>query len=144
MDIPKYLLARAVLQRHLRVNLRKAHPTLEIHSFASEQDAAFSEYLKTTGVYFVMCHDGAIPTPKSTNMSLPGVDEEEQAKVDAQETSRKVAFRMMICWLINQSYNVALINGLEWADTKVACACALHIFTDLLHTGHEHGGGRWA
>ena len=126
MDIPKYVLARAVIQRHLSVNLQESHPNLEIHSFASEQDANFSEYLKTTGVYFVMCHDGAIPTPQPTKMSLSGADEEEQANIDAHETSRKVAFRMMICWLLNQSYNVALINELEWADTKVAFACALH------------------
>lgn len=144
MDIPKYALARAVIHRHLCVNLRKSHPSLEIRSFASEQDVSFSEYLKTTGVYFVMCHDGAIPTSKSTNTLLRGADEKRQDRVDAQETSRKVGFRTMICWLINQSYNVALINGLEWADTKVACACALHVFTDLLYTGHDHGGGRWA
>ena len=144
MNRPKYVLARAVIRRHLSVNLRKSHPTLEIHSFASVLDTAFSDYLKATGVYFVMCHDGANPAPQSTNMSLPGANEEERATVDTQETSRKVAFRMMICWLINKSYNVALINGLEWADTKVACACSFQIFTNFLHTGHEYGGGRWA
>ena len=144
MNRPKYVLARAVIKRHLSVNLQKSHPTLEVHSFASELDTAFSDYLKATGVYFVMCHDGANPAPHSTNMSLPGANEEKQAKADTQETSRKVAFRMMICWLINQSYNVALINGLEWADTKVACACSFHIFTNFLHTGHEHGGRRRA
>lgn len=119
IDRPKYLLARAVIQRHLSVNLRTSHPTLEIHSFASEQDAAFREYLKSTGVYFVMCHDGANPVSLSTDPSLIGATEEEQAEIDAQETSRKVAFRAMICWLMNESYNVALLNGLEWADTKV-------------------------
>ena len=143
MDRSKYLLARAVIQRHLSVNLQKSYPTLGIYSFASEQDAGFAEYLKATGVYFVMCHDGASPAPQSTSMSLLGASEDEQAKVDTQESSRKVAFRMMICWLIKQGYNVALINGLEWADTKVACACSLNIFTDILHTGHEHGCRRW-
>ena len=125
VDRPKYLLARAIIRRHLSVNLRDLHPTLEIHSFASEKDTAFREYLKATGVYFVMCHDGANPIPLSTDLSLPGANAEEQAEVDAQETSRKIAFRTMICWLINESYNVALINGLEWADTKVACTSAL-------------------
>lgn len=116
---PKYLLARAAIQRHLSVNLRNSHPTLEVHSFASERDTAFREYLKATGVYFVMCHDGANPVPLSTELSSRGPNEEEQAEIDAKETSRKVAFRTMICWLISESYNVALINGLEWADTKV-------------------------
>lgn len=122
IDKPKYLLARAAIQRHLGVNLRESHPTLEIHSFASEQDMAFRGYLKATGVYFVMCHDGANPVPLSTELSQ-GANEEEKVEVDAQETLRKVAFRTLICWLINESYNVALINGLEWADTKVA-----HVF----------------
>ncbi len=127
IDRPKLLLARAIIQRHLSVNLPESHPTLEIHSFASERDTAFQEYLKVTGVYFVMCHDGANSVPRSTGLSLPGANEKEQAEVDAQETSRKVAFRTMICWLINESYNVALINGLEWADTKVAYAFALNL-----------------
>ncbi len=121
----KYLLARAVIKRHLNINLRGSHPTLEIHSFASENDPAFREYLKTSGVYFVMCHDGANPKPLPTGVLSQGANERGQAEVDAQETFRKVAFRRMIGWLINESYNVALINGLEWADTKVACASAL-------------------
>ena len=116
----KYLLARAAIQKHLRVNLPRSHPNLEIHSFASEQDNAFREYLNTSGVYFVMCHDGANQTPLSTDLLSPGVNKKEQAEIDAQEISRRVVFRRMICWLINESYNVALINGLKWVDTKVA------------------------
>ena len=72
-----------------------------------------------------MCHDGANLVPLPANLSLPGAnDEEARTEIAAQETSRKVAFRTMICWLINQSYSIALINGVEWADTKVACASA--------------------
>ena len=125
----KYLLARAAIQRHLSINLRELHPTLEIHLFTTEQDKAFREYLKSSGVYFVMCHDGANPVPLSVDTLSPGATKEEQAEIDAQETSRRVIFRRMICWLINESYNVALINGLEWADTKVACASGLWIFS---------------
>ena len=129
-DRPKYLLARAAIQRHLEINLRESHPYLEIHSFTSEQDTAFRDYLKSTGVYFVMCHDGANPGPLSTNPSTSGVKEGESLRIDAQETSRKIAFRSMICWLINEGYNVALINGLEWADTKVSmCLSSSNIFT---------------
>ena len=114
----KYMLARAAIQRHLSINLPKSQPTLLIHSFASIQDTAFQEYLRATGVYFVMCHDGANLVPLPTN------DEEAKTEIAAQETSRKVAFRKMICQLISQSYSIALINGLEWADTKVSCAFA--------------------
>ena len=72
-----------------------------------------------------MCHDGANPLPLSTDTLSPGATEQEQAEIEAHETSRRIVFRRMICWLIHESYNVALINGLEWADTKVVCAIAL-------------------
>ena len=128
MARPKYLLARAAIQRHLSVNLQDTHPAVEIHFFASERDTAFRDYLESTGIYFVMCHDGANPAPISNNPPLSGADEEENAKVDAQEMSRKIAFRAMICLLMSKGYNVALINGLEWVDTKVACASAVRFF----------------
>ena len=121
----KYLLARAAIQRHLSINLQGTHPNLRVYSFATEQDDSFREYLKTSGVYFVMCHDGANPLPLSTDKLSPGATEQDQAEIEAHETSRRIVFRRMICWLIHESYNVALINGLEWADTKVVCAIAL-------------------
>ena len=123
----KYLLARAVIQRHLSINLPGTHPKFGVHSFAAKQDDSFREYLKTSGVYFVMCHDGANPLPLSTDTLSLGATEEEQAEIEAHEISRRIGFRRMICWLIHESYNVALINGLEWADTKVVCAIALRI-----------------
>ena len=121
----KYLLARAAIQRHLRINLQGTYPNLGVHSFATQQDDSFREYLKTSGVYFVMCHDGANPLPLSTDTSSLWATAEEQAGIEAHETSRRIVFRRMICWLIHESYNVALINGLEWADTKVVSAIAL-------------------
>ena len=123
----KYLLARAAIQRHLSINLQGTHPSLGVYSFATEQDGSFREYLKTSGVYFVMCHDGANPLPLLTDTLSLGATEEEQAEIEAHETSRRIVFRRMICWLIHESYNVALINGLEWADTKVVCAIAIRI-----------------
>lgn len=126
----KYLLARAAIHRHLSVNLQGTHANLGVYSFATEQDDSFREYLKTFGVYFMMCHDGANPLPLSTDTSgtlSPRATEEEQAEIEAYEISRRIVFRRMICWLIHESYNVALINGLEWADTKVVCATALRI-----------------
>ena len=128
----KYLLTRAAIQRHFSANLSKLHPSLEIHSFASVRAQAFREYLKTTGVYFVMCHDGANPNPLLTDTSSLGANDEEHSEINARETSRKIAYRTMICWLINESYNVALINGLEWADTKVRLPCASAMRTSSL------------
>ena len=53
-----------------------------------------------------------------------GDDEEQVDKggninIEAGEFARKVGFRSTICLLIKKGYNVALINGLEWMDTKV-------------------------
>ena len=126
----KYLLARAAIHRHLSINLQGTHANIGVYSFATEQDDSFRDYLKTSGVYFVMCHDGANPLPLSTDTSDKfslRPTEEEQAEIEAHEISRRIVFRRMICWLIHESYNVALINGLEWADTKVVRTTALRI-----------------
>ena len=49
-----------------------------------------------------------------------------KAKIEEEELSRKTLFRTMICFLINHGYNVALINGLEWQDTKVILVHPFH------------------
>lgn len=48
--------------------------------------------------------------------------DEAPTKVQAQEIRRKTTFRAMIYTLIDWGYNVALINGLEFIDTKVSLA----------------------
>lgn len=115
----KYTLARAAIIRHLSVHLRNSRPYIELHVFRSLNDPKFLRYLNISGVYFVMCHDGANPVPASEDPSILVKSEAERNGIESRESSRKVAFRGMICWLINQGYNAALINGLEWADTKV-------------------------
>ena len=118
----KYVLARAAIIRHLSVHLRKSQPSTEIRVFQSYHDPQFQHYLNASGVYFVMCHDGANPVPAYEDPSILAKSEAERILIEDKEASRKFAFRLMICWLISQSYNVALINGLEWADTKVVYA----------------------
>lgn len=116
----KYLLARSVLLRHLRRNLPHSHPTIHVHSFESALGLDFSEYLMVSGAYFMLCHDGADPT-------LPSGEPSETPDGTIQlhrgnRSSKKVAFRSLIYLMINRGYNVALINGLEWMDTKVCPA----------------------
>lgn len=115
----KYLLARTVLIRHLQVHLPRSQPSIQIESFESVQDPEFEEYLTESGVYFVLCHDGADLTALDEMPSTLLEDEIEKTRREAEDFSRKLLFRTMICSLINQAYNVALINGLEWMDTKV-------------------------
>ena len=123
-DRHKFLLARSVIQRHLRMNLTEDHPSLlvsslAIHSFSSVQDPAFNEHLSSTGVYFIMCHDGANPNSLNEGVDKGIPKDDVRNEIEAREMSRRFKFRSMICSLIQRGYNVALINGLEWQDTKV-------------------------
>ena len=88
---------------------------IQITIFKSVQDVRFDEYLKASGVYFMLCHDGAEP---NTFDGERIEDKIEKTRLEAEDCSRKLCFRTMICVLINKAYNVALINGLEWMDTK--------------------------
>ena len=117
----KYLLARSTIIRHLCMNLQKSHPAIQVHVFQSIRSRDFVDFLKITGVYFVMCHDGANPVAASNDPAIQRLSGEAQGFIEQQESTRKLLFRTMICFLISQGYNVALINGLEWQDTKVSC-----------------------
>lgn len=117
----KYLLARAIVIRHLKVHLKISHPTIRVLAFQSVTDEAFQEYLLASGAYFVMTHDGANPSDLESDRSvqerIPGLD---LAAVEREELQRKVRFRSTIFSILEQGYNVALIDGLEWMDTKVS------------------------
>ena len=116
---PRYLLARSIIRRHLMINLTRSQPHTKIKIFESMRDASFQRYLIDTGIYFVMCHDGANVDPTtSTEGSLCQADD-DYGRIEKQEMSRKTRLRAMISTLINQGYNIALINGLEFMDTKV-------------------------
>src|SRR5579862_7221734 len=100
-----YRLARSVILRHLTSNLPKSHPKIEVHCFPSLYDPAFDEYLESSGVYFVMCHDGAVQT-------------QSESQTHASKIA-KFEFRSMIRRFILPGFSVALINGLDVRDTKV-------------------------
>lgn len=90
----KYLLARAAIIRHLQQNV--SEQAIPVHVFPTLTEPKFLEYLKDTGCYFVMCHDGT--------------DAEAEAKAQ---------FQWMIHFIIQRGWNIALTNGLECHDTKV-------------------------
>jgi len=93
-NLPKYMLARAAIIRHLQTH---TPGTTSIKRFDSTNSEEFNEYLATTAVYFGMMHDGSAPFTQHN----------------------RVLFRTMILSFISRGYNVALVNGLEWRDTKV-------------------------
>ncbi|KAK4544752.1 hypothetical protein LTR36_004001 [Oleoguttula mirabilis] len=108
----KYYLARAAIVRHLQVNLPRSHPEIVVKVIASYDSPAFAQYLSASAPYFVMMHDGAQPQKRQGKHITHAV-------ADASPSAQRVGLRGMILSFIGQGYNVALVNGLEWRDTKV-------------------------
>jgi len=132
----KYLLARAAIIRHLRANLQSAHPEIEIHVFPSVRSTAFAQYVEATDLYFIMCHDGA-PSPSVLRKRNLLNDDDSLVEEDPQEMEAslkvKTMYRLLIYWFLDQGYNVALIDGLEWKDTKVITT----VLESTRHTRNE-------
>ena len=120
----KYLLARAAIYRHFKNLLNQLLPSsIQLHTFESVTDPLFRRYLSATGVYFVMCHDGASINDEPPLHTIGEDGKETKLEVDDTEPQKKkVMFRSMILALLTDGYNVALINGLDWQDTKVCYA----------------------
>jgi len=118
----KYLLARAAIIRHLKVNLAEILPNIEINVFASTSSDSFAEYLRATDIYFVLCHDGASTKEsddrKILDKSLHALKDEDQM-LQGRHQQYKASFRTFIYSLMQRGYSTALINGLEWQDTKI-------------------------
>jgi ATP-dependent RNA helicase DDX60 len=115
----KYLLARSIIIRHLRKNLA-VHSDIQVHVFPSILSDSFAAYLKETDLYFFMCHDGASSSVLEKRQALGNVLntlEEEQLK--GHESQTKAIFRKVIYCFVQSGYSAALVNGIEWRDTKV-------------------------
>jgi hypothetical protein len=99
----KYLLARAAIIRHLQINL--------------------------DDVYFVLCHDGALVQdlgrPALQQKDLDVLKEEESSQT-ARQKKYKSSFRTLIYDFMQRGYSTALVNGLEWQDTKVITTILEH------------------
>jgi hypothetical protein len=112
----KYRLARAAIIRHLQVNLQPIHNNIEIKVFSSISSGAFEEYQKSTDIYFVLCHDGALSKDARKKAGSSQID--GRSFQDHQQ-QYKTSLRMFIYAMMQQGYSTALINGLEYQDTKV-------------------------
>ncbi|KAM3416704.1 P-loop containing nucleoside triphosphate hydrolase protein [Cercospora zeina] len=118
----RYYLARAAVIRHLQANIAKVHPDIKINVFGSWNSVEFIEYLKDTSPYFLMAHDGARAVDRKSNRNADDID-------SPSPKAHRIALRQMILSFIGRGYNVALVNGLEWRDTK--------IMTMVLETGRN-------
>ncbi|KAF4635469.1 hypothetical protein G7Y89_g2618 [Cudoniella acicularis] len=102
----RYLLARAVIKRHLALRLPLSHSDVVINDFPSLESETFKEYLDITPIHFVMVHDGSSRAAKAT---LDSPDEK----------LAKILLRGMIWYWNSHRLNVALINQIEFRDSKV-------------------------
>jgi hypothetical protein len=103
---PRYLLARSIVIRHLQDRLPKSSG-VQIYVFGSIQTKEFDEYLAASPIHFVMAHDGALPTTGKFRKEAP------------LDRRTKVLLRARIWWFSTHRLNVALINRVEFRDSKV-------------------------
>jgi ATP-dependent RNA helicase DDX60 len=113
----RYLLARAIIKRHLAVHLPDAHPNLQVNVFSSLKSSEFQEYLRLCPIQFVMAHDGS---PKSiTSAPLVHLPDADTPPADDDEKWTKILLRGMIRSFNVHELNVALINRIEFRDSKI-------------------------
>jgi hypothetical protein len=113
----RYLLTRSIIKRHLAVHLPHSHPNFAVNVFPSLKSPEFQEYLRLTPIHFVMTHDGSQRSITCAPEANP-LDAEIQS-VDDENHRTKILLRGMI-WSFNiHKLNVALINRIEFRDSKV-------------------------
>ncbi|KAG9243714.1 hypothetical protein BJ878DRAFT_509403 [Calycina marina] len=105
---PRYLLARTVIKRHLKIHLNSAQPGVKVNTFPSLESSAFRKYLDLTPIHFVMAHDGAAK-----------MGQESSDETSEDDNTSKIILRGMIWWFNNHKQNVVLINSIEFRDSKV-------------------------
>ncbi|RAK96957.1 putative DEAD/DEAH box helicase [Aspergillus ibericus CBS 121593] len=132
---PRYRLAREAILQHLLQNAPKAVPYMEVKCFEKYDKQDFEDYLAAEGVYFMMCHDGAliepnqhhrilakpVGNPHGPRMSSDDDDSDGDFDVDVPSAtwSTSIALRSMIRWFIAHRFNISLLNSVECRDTKV-------------------------
>jgi hypothetical protein len=113
----RYLLARSIIKRHLAVHLPDSHLALAVNVFSSLKCPEFREYLRISPIHFVMTHDGS--QRSITSVPAKKAVDNETASVDDKDQCTKILLRGMI-WAFNtHKLNVALINRIEFRDSKV-------------------------
>ena len=103
-DRGKFRLARAVIIRHLKRNL-PIDCSIQVKSFQSFKDVSFLRHVRGNGINFAMCHDGMASSLAASQSQLGGPRQH---------------LRTMILWFLRRlACNIALVNEVEFKDTKV-------------------------
>lgn len=100
-SISKYLLARAAIIRHLSESLPRTHPSTRIKIYDAWHSESFITDLRASPPYFIMAHDGA------------GAHNNQKRK------AKQKSLRDMILFFVGRKISVALMNEVEWHDTKI-------------------------
>jgi hypothetical protein len=126
----KLHLAREVIIQHL-VAHRERYQPVALRLFDGTADPSFLTYLEDAGNYFVMCHDGSdgvvnLGQPMTAAQQLersrmdfhcPAVEAKSRNVAEAPET---LMLRAKIIEYIDRGLGVALINSVEFRDTKAS------------------------
>ncbi|KAK5322279.1 hypothetical protein LTR70_003780 [Exophiala xenobiotica] len=134
----KYYLARAVIIRHLQANLATSQPQITIDIFQSWTSAEFIRELQETPPYFLMAHDGA-------QSARPARSDASAKTLPVDHSAQSMALRQMILFMAGRNFNVALINEMEFRDTKVMTmvlearkrGVSVHVEGDACHIQKE-------
>ncbi|TQS38013.1 hypothetical protein Golomagni_01491 [Golovinomyces magnicellulatus] len=105
----RYLLARCLIRRHLEAYLPNCHVPIKVVSFQGLDCVQFEEYLSKSPVDFIMTHDGS----NSNHSTGDGTSPRENFQ------TLKHQFRIMIYRLNRRKLNVALINKIDFRDSKI-------------------------
>ena len=104
----RYLLARSVIKRHLNIHLPSSQPDIQVNTFPSLESKEFKEYLDICPIHFVAVHDGSEkPRQISDKDTVEG------------DVLAKILLRGIIWYFNTHKLNVAIINRMEFRDSKV-------------------------
>lgn len=90
-----------------------------MENFPSLNSAEFKEYLQEAPIHFVMVHDGSGKESRFTINSEEADGAPLLRKMSKDERYAKKLFRGIIWWFNTHKLNAAIINVIEFVDSKV-------------------------
>ncbi|KAJ5431201.1 hypothetical protein N7445_008933 [Penicillium cf. griseofulvum] len=126
----RYLLAREAIIQHLvsvRVQPSQFFQALRFDSYQSDE---FKAHLISSGAYLFMCHDGSFSDNTASDIDSNDSESDSDSSdfedgenkgslIDKRGEISRFKLRTMIYWFVVHGYNLALINTVEFRDTKV-------------------------
>ncbi|KAL9616742.1 MAG: hypothetical protein Q9160_008430 [Pyrenula sp. 1 TL-2023] len=112
----KYRLTRLLAIEHLKRNAQ----ALSLLQFRSPRESNFQAYLEKAKVYFIACSDGA--RYRGAKVKAASLIRQEVDQKDSQASVyHRALLRHSIRYYATVGLDVALLNGMEFRDSKVFC-----------------------